>query len=516
MADELKALANEAFRAGHYPRAVELYTQAIEQLDSPRPEYFTNRASAHFQNGDFVAAKADAEAAIDLDPNFTKGYWRIAECERIMHQLDKSVEYYRRALETKPNNRKIVLAIRDVQRLIDIAKPSHGLTANSLLQALHSVPASSRPSSSGMSIGGFGGFPGMGGFGGFGSSGDAPAKVDESSRKDTPELPVDPGLLATTEEAQKVYTREWYDSSFTYMKSELFRSDIMRELVRRASELMNKESTCLSLSIESDERLAIVGDIHGSLPDLCAINEKLVPKIFSEKMKVVFLGDYVDRGPKGHTVVTALLCLKLCFPDRVFLLRGNHETVSMNSFFGYRPQVDESYGTESGMFDTMTSLFATMPLCCLINKEIFCTHGGAPLRADVCGEEINKRIPVRKVEMDDPLVSELTWSDPSQTPIDGSSGDGPAHTRPSHRGVGLIYDYRAFQAWAKKHGIKKLFRAHEAIQPIGVRCDFEHNASADHEHYTVFSSSNYVGMPNKGSFVLFEPGLRSFETVMLM
>ena len=65
----------------------------------------------------------------------------------------------------------------------------------------------------------------------------------------------------------------------------------------------------------TDQRINIVGDIHGQLPDLLHIlDEAGLP---SAKNKYIFNGDFVDRGPKGLEVMCILLALFVSSPDQV-------------------------------------------------------------------------------------------------------------------------------------------------------------------------------------------------------
>ena len=82
-----------------------------------------------------------------------------------------------------------------------------------------------------------------------------------------------------------------------------------------------------------NEPVVIVGDVHGQFYDVCHMIEKAGNP---DDINYLFLGDYVDRGVFGTQVVLLLLALKINYPEKIVLLRGNHESRSMTENFTFR------------------------------------------------------------------------------------------------------------------------------------------------------------------------------------
>lgn len=78
-------------------------------------------------------------------------------------------------------------------------------------------------------------------------------------------------------------------------------------------------------------RLLAVGDIHGCLEQLRALMIQVAPALSDQ---VVFLGDYVDRGPDSADVIDYLIKFGETFPATVFL-RGNHEQMFCDYLDGH-------------------------------------------------------------------------------------------------------------------------------------------------------------------------------------
>lgn len=74
----------------------------------------------------------------------------------------------------------------------------------------------------------------------------------------------------------------------------------------------------------ADERLYAVGDIHGCAGLLTRLLAKIDADPCDKKRRLIFLGDYVDRGEDSKAVIDTLLAIGASAPDTIFL-KGNHE-----------------------------------------------------------------------------------------------------------------------------------------------------------------------------------------------
>ena len=97
-----------------------------------------------------------------------------------------------------------------------------------------------------------------------------------------------------------------------------------------------------------------VGDIHGNLPALTDILDQIRTAAGSGDT-VVFLGDYIDRGPDAKGCIDALLRLKIESEAEVVFLMGNHEDWLLKTMLDHRRH---SWLLGMDGFDTIASYSA--------------------------------------------------------------------------------------------------------------------------------------------------------------
>src|SRR5262245_65248174 len=97
--------------------------------------------------------------------------------------------------------------------------------------------------------------------------------------------------------------------------------------------------------------LIAIGDIHGNIRALDDLLDKVVPELESTDT-LVFLGDYIDRGPNVRECVDRIVQLKHTAPFSVVTLKGNHEDWMLRSYHDHTAH-SWLYGMEA--FDTIGS-----------------------------------------------------------------------------------------------------------------------------------------------------------------
>ena len=269
-----------------------------------------------------------------------------------------------------------------------------------------------------------------------------------------------------------------------------------------AKEIFENEPRLIEITITNSEEAFIIGDIHGnllSLQTILKIIEKRKPKV------IIFLGDYVDRGPHQLECLIIVLSLKILMKN-VYILRGNHESYEMNKQYGFferffhkyfEEQETDDYGLyhsyhDEANFTDILSVYLVMPICAIVNDSFLCLHGGIPEDIDI----LNKLIGLKPQDIDDDIaesiedaVFQILWNDP-EPELEGFAMN--------YRGPGVkFFGEDVINQFMEKYNLKFIIRAHECF-PEGFRWFF------DRKLLTIFSSSNYRGkfMSNPAAFAI--------------
>jgi diadenosine tetraphosphatase ApaH/serine/threonine PP2A family protein phosphatase len=180
--------------------------------------------------------------------------------------------------------------------------------------------------------------------------------------------------------------------------------------------------------------------------------------------KYLFLGDYVDRGYSSIETFVYLAYLKVKMPDRYYLLRGNHESRSVNQMYGLMNDCQAIYGN-SGLWYALNNTFDLLPLAAVIDRRIFCVHGGLSPKIRYI-EQILTFERERDIEqggegdtLESQGMSDLVWSDPEA--VD--------QFRLNRRGLGQVFGEPQTRAFLRMNGLGEngfIARSHQ-LAPMG-------------------------------------------------
>jgi serine/threonine-protein phosphatase 6 catalytic subunit len=193
----------------------------------------------------------------------------------------------------------------------------------------------------------------------------------------------------------------------------------------------------------------LVGDLHGQYYDVLELF-KIGGSM--DSTHYVFLGDYVDRGYNSVETWQLLALLKVKYPSRVTLLRGNHESRQVSQVYGLYDEISRKYGNPA-LWRDMTDTFDYLPLAAVVGNEIFCVHGG--LSPDISHVDQVRHIDRIGEIPNEGQFADLMWSDPEESISDWA-------TNP--RGAGFVFGSGPVKQFLHLNKLSLVARAHQLVQ----------------------------------------------------
>jgi serine/threonine-protein phosphatase 4 catalytic subunit len=261
-------------------------------------------------------------------------------------------------------------------------------------------------------------------------------------------------------------------SDLDVMIAQLRRCEFLPEsavkwLCSRAVEILAEEGNVLRV----DAPVTICGDIHGQYYDL---RELFAVGGDCPGTNYLFMGDFVDRGFYSVETFLLLLALKVRYPDRIYLIRGNHESRQITQVYGFYDECLRKYGSVA-VWRYCTDVFDFLSLAALVDNRIFAVHGG--LSPQITTVDQIRAIDRKQEVPHDGAMCDLLWSDPEDMEPGQGWGLSP-------RGAGYLFGADVTTAFNAANKIDVIARAHQLVME-GYKWMFNRAV------VTVWSAPNY-------------------------
>ena len=247
-------------------------------------------------------------------------------------------------------------------------------------------------------------------------------------------------------------------------KCEYIKESEVKDLCEKAKQLLIEESNVQRV----DAPVTVCGDVHGQFDDLM---ELFKTGGNCPDTNYLFMGDFVDRGFNSVETFLLLLALKVRYPDRITLIRGNHESRQITQVYGFYDECMRKYGSIN-VWRYCTEVFDYLAMAAIIDGKIFCVHGGLSPSIETL-DNIKMLERFQEVPQEGPMC-DLLWSDPEDRFGWGMSP----------RGAGYIFGHDISEQFNHTNKLTMISRAHQLMLNGYNWC---HNRQV----CTIFSAPNY-------------------------
>ncbi len=195
------------------------------------------------------------------------------------------------------------------------------------------------------------------------------------------------------------------------------------------------------IRLPSDHTIVFVGDTHGDRE----ATEEVLRRYFDATHTLVFLGDYVDRGPDSSGSLLLLMRAKISHPDRIFLLMGNHEAWAVAPF----TPADFWRSLDPKEAKILAETLIRLPLAAVHSAGVLAVHGVLP---DV--DEVEE---IEAVALGSANWRKMTW---------GDWADGPGYQLDPGFWGRPVFGRDYFWEVMERLGLRALVRAHQPDAPL--------------------------------------------------
>uniref|UniRef100_A0A0K0E6S5 Serine/threonine-protein phosphatase n=1 Tax=Strongyloides stercoralis TaxID=6248 RepID=A0A0K0E6S5_STRER len=241
--------------------------------------------------------------------------------------------------------------------------------------------------------------------------------------------------------------------------SKLITLPIFSNICHRASEIFAAEPTLLLINSESqNESFLVMSDLHGCF-------EVLIYNFYHHHClptkRMIILGDYVDKGADDAFICLLLFLCKIVWPNKIFLLKGNHEIRDMNRQKDFPDNCVKLLGDIS-TFYLFNFVFERMPIAAIWNNNVYLAHGGISQWINSRDDVTNIKRPLKlnrsfKTRL---IISDILWSDPYRRTY-SKKEDFQKYFCPSNRGCGFAFSKEGLEEIMKCLNVSMIVRGHQ-------------------------------------------------------